>query len=110
MNKDLKQALIIGGVVIVLLILSSALNSAFSAGRSSFGMMGGYGGWWMPIIGIIVLALVISGIILLVRGISASGGDGSAGQPESALEILKRRYARGKINKQEFDEKKKDLS
>ena len=28
---------------------------------------------------------------------------------ESALEILKKRYARGEINRQEFEEKKKEL-
>jgi putative membrane protein len=36
------------------------------------------------------------------------GGLGSKG-PNTALEILRQRYARGEINKEEFEAKKKDL-
>ena len=39
----------------------------------------------------------------------SSGSDQSHTHPESSTEILKKRYARGEISKQEFEEMKKDL-
>jgi putative membrane protein len=51
--------------------------------------------------------LIIWGIISLIRWISSSGG--GVHHESSALEILKQRYARGEINKEEFEQKKKDL-
>jgi putative membrane protein len=78
------------------------------------GMMGGgYGMGWL---GMILMAAfwiaVIIGIIFLIRWlvISTSAGGGAAKSEESGLEILKRRYARGEINKEEFEDKKKDLA
>jgi len=53
--------------------------------------------------------LVICGIVVLVRRGSRGYGRTDS-RSESALDILKRRYAAGEINKQEFEEKKKDLS
>ncbi len=56
------------------------------------------------------LAVGIVAIVLWVKSWLKQGGLGSASrEPESALEILKKRYARGEINKQEFEEKRKDL-
>jgi putative membrane protein len=72
------------------------------------GMMDGYGmggGWWL--LGLIFWILVIIGLILLIKYLW-EGGAAKRGQ-ESALEILKKRYARGEISKEEFEEKKKDL-
>lgn len=80
------------------------------------GMMGGYGGGYgMGFFGILIMAAfwiaVIAGIIFLVRWLAVSSRTG-AQEPkagDSAREILKRRYARGEINREEFEEKKKDL-
>jgi len=51
-------------------------------------------------------ALVIVGIVLGIRWLIRQG------RPEisdSALEILRQRYARGDINREEFEAKRKDL-
>ena len=45
---------------------------------------------------------------LIVWGIKTISQRNAASQ-ESALEILKKRYARGEIDKKEFEQKKKDL-
>ena len=71
-----------------------------------FGGMGlGMGLGW--IIGIVVLAVVIW---LLVRTVNQQNNRIDSGRDTSALDILKERYARGEIDKVEYEEKKKDLS
>jgi putative membrane protein len=77
------------------------------------GMMGwGYGmGGWGIIITIAFWVALAVGIIFLIRWLLVSTNIGThrAKSEDSALEILKRRYARGEINKEEFLQKKKDL-
>jgi len=60
---------------------------------------------------VIFWVAVIIGIIFLIRWlVQSTGAGGHAGRSEeSALEILKKRYARGEIDKKEFELKKKDL-
>ncbi len=73
-----------------------------------YGMMDGYGmGYGIGILGLIFWILVIIGLVLLIRYLWESGG--AKREQESALEILKKRYARGEISKEEYEEKKKDL-
>ena len=76
------------------------------------GMMGGFGmGLFGPFFMIVFWGLVIWGVVALARGSAwGCGGDHHAGGTDSALEVLKRRYARGEIRKEEYEEKKKDLS
>ena len=73
------------------------------------GMMSGGMGVWM-IAGIVFWIVLIVGVVLLVVWVvqKATGGALSRAE-ESILEILKKRYARGEIAKDEFEEKKRDL-
>ena len=73
-----------------------------------YGMMGGFGLLFMIIFWILVVVL----IVLLIRRLLSSSPTRISGpfQEDSALEILKKRYARGEIDKEEFEAKKKDLS
>ncbi len=91
--------------------MSMTIPDAF-AQRCDYGWMHGpgmMGGWWWPIMMAVFWAAVIMAIFLLVRWLLTSSTGGTHPRQESALEILKKRYARGEIDKQEFEEKKKDL-
>jgi putative membrane protein len=52
---------------------------------------------------------VIVGIVFLVKWIVQQSRPGQGKSEENSLEILKKRYARGEIDKEEFEQKKKDL-
>ena len=74
------------------------------------GMMGG-GMWIWMFFNIIIWILVILGIVLLVVWVVRKTRIGERSRvEESALEILKKRYARGEISKEEYEEKKRDIS
>ncbi len=115
MDKNIKTALIIGSIIIAIVIVVPLVFGGVSGWQDGgWGMMGSgmWGGWMflMPVFFILFWGLVIWGIVALVRGLSRSGGsDSASSRPDSALEVLKKRYARGEIDKKEYEEKKKDL-
>lgn len=68
-------------------------------------MMGwGFGGWFMMLF---FFCVVIALIVWAMRGFHGFHDHGAHGK--SALEVLKERYAKGEITKQEFEATKKDL-
>ncbi len=63
-------------------------------------------------IGMMLMMLVFWGLIIvaLVLGIRWLVTQGRESRSDSALDILRQRYARGEINKEEFETKKRELS
>ena len=79
------------------------------------GMMQNFGGGWFSFITSLVFTfllwlLIIGGIIMLVRWLIRGGKDGRMNNGDgSAMRILKERYAKGEISREEFEEKKKNI-
>ncbi len=77
-------------------------------GAMMYGPAGG--GMWM-FFHFLFWTLVVIGVILLIVWVVRQTGKVTSGHAEeSALDILKKRYARGEITKEEYDKVKKDIS
>ena len=77
------------------------------------GMMGGWGmGWFGGIFMMIFWVLILVGLIFLIKWLiqSTNRAKSDAGYGNRAMEILNERYARGEIEKAEFETMKLDLS
>lgn len=76
-------------------------------------MNGSNGGWWMGgtmwFFSILFWILIIAGVVLVVRWLVDRGSRASAPPTESALEILKKRYARGEIDHETYERMKRDI-
>jgi len=64
---------------------------------------GGFGWLFMFLFWVLVIVVVVYVIKIVMSG--TKGG----GKTETVLDILKKRYAHGEIDKKEFEEKKKEL-
>ncbi len=115
------------GIILIILLLVLLLGGAgmmgFGGSGMGPGMMGGfgmhgYGGQFGfgfnpvgAILSLVFWALIIGGIALLVVWFARNAGRASltTGTGETPLDILKARYARGEISKQQYEEMRHDL-
>ncbi len=76
-------------------------------GMGTFGAWGHGSGWLFMLL---FWALVILGIFALIKWLAGAAGSRGAPAQKSALQILEERYARGEIEREAFEQKKRDLS
>ena len=121
MRSEYRGLLIILGVLLVIVLLMPMLGG----GMMGPGGMGGYwapggqpGGWswsWGLAMGLGMLAMLafwgalIVGVVLLVRWLMTATGGSDGRLDETALQILKRRYAAGEITHEEFEQMRQAL-
>lgn len=103
----------ISGVILLVAVLVPAVLGSINGWSNGHAWMMGWGFgwmWFMPVLMMVFWGFVIWAVVALIQGISRGGSAGAGASREgSALEILKRRYARGEISKEEYEEKKRDL-
>ena len=106
------------GRLIGLVIMITPWSAAFAQQRGYESwhmgphMMGDWGmGWFGMLFSLLFWILVIVAIVYLIKYLArASRGDRKSVQHGSnAMDILKERYARGEIDRNEFEQMKQDL-
>ncbi|MDP2838322.1 MAG: SHOCT domain-containing protein [Candidatus Moranbacteria bacterium] len=71
-----------------------------------YGYMGGFGFFFM----LLFWGLVIWALITLVKAISEKRQSPSEIKEDEAMKVLRERYAKGEITKEQFEQTKKDLN
>ena len=79
-------------------------------------MMGNMGAWgWMifgPIMMIVIIAVAVVMVVLLLRWLGGLGHGGALHSPpgKTPLDILQERFAKGEIDREEFEARRRVLS
>ena len=106
-----------GKLPALLLLATSISMQAHSATVQADSMGGGWHdgwGWGHMFFGSIMMVLFWGGLIILivfaVRSMSAGSTRGGPAPGSRALDILEERYARGEIDHEEYEDRKRRLS
>jgi len=68
----------------------------------------GYGGWFFgPLIMLVFLTIIIGAIVLILKFL---GVGGPARSSRNALDLLDERFARGEIDREEYEERRSALN
>ena len=94
-------------------LLAAGPGWAESAGRGYGYHMWDGGGWghfvFGPLMMILFIVVIVAVVVLVVRWAGGAGAGGGARRP-GPLDLLDERYASGDIDRDEYLQRKKDLS
>ena len=104
-------------IAIAIAIFLTAPASAQQGGNQDYGHRywdGPWHGWFMgPLVMTLLLVALVFAVVLLVRWFRSRGENRSTGDhrdiAKSPLDILKERFARGEIDKNEYEERRRVL-
>lgn len=108
----MKAAALLSGAL-VLVSVSAMAQQQPGPGCGPWGMWGGgwYGMFFGPMMMVLFVAAIVIIVVLLVRWLGGTS-HGPAMLPPSAktpLDLLKERFARGEIDKEEYEERRRIL-
>jgi len=66
-------------------------------------------GLWMLLAWVLIIAAIVAGVVLIVRAVRGPAGDNPERGHTHALRILEERFARGEIDRDEFEERRRAL-
>lgn len=88
-------------------------------GLNGYGMMGGFGMWFVGLLWLLFIVAIIVAIVMMSRRMHGHGymgmqGPGPSATPpaaghDEAVAIARKRFAAGEITKEQFDEMMKTL-
>ncbi|MGM0646441.1 MAG: SHOCT domain-containing protein [Thermodesulfobacteriota bacterium] len=85
------------------------LTAQYGQGPGGWGHMMPFGSWGMILLFIVVVIVVVGLFRATGRQSDHSASSPGPGNQETPLDILKKRYARGEIDKDQFERMKNDL-
>ena len=107
-----RMAMGAGYIVVALASLDAVADQPGEGIYVHHGMWGG--GWGGMFFGFFMMLLVIAAIaaavVLVARVLGASGSGGAKPAGKTPLEILEERFARGEIDTEEFEERRRTLA
>ena len=117
-----KVGIVIGVIILVVLVVLLVGGAGMMLSYGRFGMMGRgmFGGYTSPlgfgfhlvgtILSVLFWALVIGGGVWLVTKSARASTLANASPTQTPLDILKVRYAKSEITKEQFEQMKQDIA